>query len=67
MPQDALIDSLLQLQTKLVLEKEKEVKKQEAEAARTEDVGRVRTNEWVQRHSREASEKGKNKKGGWGG
>lgn len=54
---DALIDGLLDLQKKLeIATKEKD---QATESAPTEVEGRKRTNDWVKKHSREASAKGK--------
>ncbi|KAJ4287297.1 hypothetical protein N0V90_012695 [Kalmusia sp. IMI 367209] len=65
-PKDALIDSLLKLQTKLEKEKEKRVEEGDG---RTEVEGRNRTRDWVKRQSRGGSEKEKAKdgegKGGW--
>lgn len=60
-PKDELIEKMLKLQTKLEGKRERKHKEERKGSVRTESVARGLTEKWVERHSREASEKGKEK------
>jgi hypothetical protein len=68
LPQDVLIDGLLKMQTKLAEKETDKVGVKEGED-RTAVVGRRRTTEWVERHSRtgDAKDKGRRKRKSGGG